>query len=353
MDTKVGKILTELDGQIEKRQHLGVDSNYVGVPELNRQVYISPEGYWQRYDIHVPLTYDDELAELLSEIDYDVNDYEYYKVLMHTKKADFGIGINYKGFNIEIPIPLLHDKTRTYSIAKNGAKWGFRMRYRDMKSFDGAQHFGLFDLISDLYEQPRSSYLDPESNNVKTFFVEGYYVFNHRKFSLPAALRSSMIQKRSAGSFIIMANYYQSRYRSNELFLGDYDVFRTNQVSLGGGYGYNWSFNGGRLLFHLSSIPMISLYQHATHKYVIKKVDPDDPILPEDFDYANLVLGKINGTPTFRINGFSRLAMTYNIDRHYIVRFHANYRHNIYSNRKKFKIANQDADVILNVGYRF
>ena len=83
--------------------------------------------------------------------------------------------------------------------------------------------------------------------------VNAYWIFNHKKFSYPAAYSQSTNQRRSAGSF--MAGFSYSRHnisfdceklpapilqqlspslRFNHIKYSDY--------SLGFGYGYNWVF---------------------------------------------------------------------------------------------------------------
>ena len=83
--------------------------------------------------------------------------------------------------------------------------------------------------------------------------LNAYWIFNHRKFSYPAAYSQSTNQKRSAGSFMAGLSYSQHNIsfdceklpasilqqlspslRFNHIKYSDY--------SLGFGYGYNWVF---------------------------------------------------------------------------------------------------------------
>lgn len=41
--------------------------------------------------------------------------------------------------------------------------------------------------------------------------LTGYYTFNHRRFSYPAAFTQSYIQRRSAGSWLAGISYQSSR----------------------------------------------------------------------------------------------------------------------------------------------
>lgn len=98
-------------------------------------------------------------------------------------------------------------------------------------------------------------------------FLSGYYVFNHRRFSYPAAFTQSFIQKRSAGSFIAGANLGIS-----ELTVGDStknaELFNVANayISLGVGYGYNVVLPHNWLL-HFSAIPYLIVRNKAKCRF--------------------------------------------------------------------------------------
>lgn len=99
------------------------------------------------------------------------------------------------------------------------------------------------------------------------FFLSGYYVFNNRKFSYPAAFTQSYIQKRSTGSLIAGANL-----GFGQLTLGDstqgtelYQI--TNLfISMGVGYGYNFVLPHN-WLFHISAIPYLIIHNKAICRF--------------------------------------------------------------------------------------
>lgn len=151
---------------------------------------------------------------------------------------------------------------------------------------------------------------------------------------------------------MVYANYYQSRYAVKDMLLADYDVFRTQQASVGAGYGYNYSLLGGKLLFHISAVPMFSLYSHLMHRAkfndesVKEKYDRLYGTDPKFYDPSD------NGKSDFRVNAFARFAANYSLGR-YVLSFLLNYRYYGYSNTKKLHINNQEADAQINIGYRF
>ena len=95
-----------------------------------------------------------------------------------------------------------------------------------------------------------------------------YYIFNHRRFSYPAAFSQSTIQRRSVGSMLIGMGYTRhrlsidigqldgllaSRLRLTNTHLTPADSASFGRVnytdtSLSAGYGYNWAFARNWLL---------------------------------------------------------------------------------------------------------
>ena len=76
--------------------------------------------------------------------------------------------------------------------------------------------------------------------------VSGFYIFNHKKFSYPSAYKGKLVQRKSAGSFLVGAKYLHSNITLPEhstvvsnLFL-DLVGYTTYQASIGAGYSFNW-----------------------------------------------------------------------------------------------------------------
>ncbi len=79
---------------------------------------------------------------------------------------------------------------------------------------------------------------------LRNFSIDGYYVFNNKRFAYPAAYKIGLIQRHTAGSWMLAARYMQgSLYNSPEASWDSYnllDCFSTMQASLGGGYSVNF-----------------------------------------------------------------------------------------------------------------
>ena len=334
----------KFDAWLEKGLHEGIDTAYIQVPRLNRQVYLGGYAYWQSYRMDMPVN----INQVVPGYDYS----GIYHQNAHTWQAEVDLGIDWKGLALELPIPVRNKYAFSFGLAKNGSLWGARFRYKNLRHLDGNCSIG-------------GAPINENNNNIKTFYLEGYYVLFPQKFSLSAGLYADMVQLRSAGSPLICANYYHSRYKVEKIFPANFDSFRTNQISLGAGYAYNLSFLRGRLVFHASVVPMFTFYNHLKHR-----VGYDDNFFttiqqdPEAIAAAQAASGLTKeqwdafyspaeqGSARFRINAFMRFAANYSFNR-FILTLLCNYRHYGFSNDLDLKILNQEADLQLNFCTRF
>lgn len=148
-------------------------------------------------------------------------------------KMTFSFSVGYRGLTFSLSANPLKwagkYKDLEYNIVSYGRKFGFDASYISANTYGGETRFG-----------DRS--LDIEKGNVsqRQVSASGYYVFNHRKFSYPAAFSQSELQLRSAGSWLLAASLTGGKIRSEI----DTEGFPSPKVDyfnfgLGGGYGYN------------------------------------------------------------------------------------------------------------------
>lgn len=325
------RLLRWFDQWLEDGQRAGIDSAYVEVPELNHQVYIGNYGYWQNYQMSMPF-----YVENAAEIVPGLHDNDRYRINAYTFQDEVDLGVDWKGLTVELPLSIFSRYLRSIGVAKTGNVWGFRMRYKHLRQMNGDCNVG-------------DQAINDQTNALRVFFAEGYYVVNSRRFSLAAGLYADMVQKRSAGSPLVYINYYQSRYSVEKLFPASFDSFRTQQISIGAGYAYNYSLLRGRLLFHGSLVPMLSFWNRLRHD-----AGYDAEQNPDQWQqWADFYKVAHTGHANFRLNAFARLAVNYTWNRHYIISFLANYRHYGYSNSRDLKILNREADFQINACYRF
>ena len=357
-DHGIGKFLKSADDMLDRWQEEGVDTNYIRKPKLSRMVYLGYYGYFQQHDMTFPVLVNN--ADIPLDGQYmppNMSEKKYMATDMHTYQTEFELGIDWRGISLELPIPIRNRYSMSFGLAKNGSVWGARIRYKSLKNMEG--------VLDDAFNQGMSQWkrnVDNQSNDpavtsestipagkmdLKIFYVEGYYVFNHKKFSLAAGAYGDMVQKRSAGSLFVMGNYYQSTFGANTLFNHERDEFRNWKLSFGPGYGYNWSINGGKVCIHMSVIPMISIFNHLVHKYD----DSSERLRWSNYDthYYDAV---DNGKSRFVFNYFGRFAVSYSFDR-FLLNFLFNYRQYLYRNNADTEINNRDLDAQVNIGMRF
>ena len=357
-DHGIGKFLKSADDMLDRWQEEGVDTNYIRKPKLSRMVYLGYYGYFQQHDMTFPVLVNN--ADIPLDGQYmppNMSEKKYMATDMHTYQTEFELGIDWRGISLELPIPIRNRYSMSFGLAKNGSVWGARIRYKSLKNMEG--------VLDDAFNQGMSQWkrnVDNQSNDpavtsestipagkmdLKIFYVEGYYVFNHKKFSLAAGAYGDMVQKRSAGSLFVMGNYYQSTFGANTLFNHERDEFRNWKLSFGPGYGYNWSINEGKVCIHMSVIPMISIFNHLVHKYD----DSSERLRWSNYDthYYDAV---DNGKSRFVFNYFGRFAVSYSFDR-FLLNFLFNYRQYLYRNNADTEINNRDFDAQVNIGMRF
>ena len=193
-----------------------------------------------------------------------------YSLYVSTKMTNrFSVGIGYQGLAFNYNYRMGSKKKSEMSIQAYGRRMGFELK------FHGSDKLNL-ELVAD---DGQSISLVSEGNEFYSYVLDGYYAFNHRKFSYPAALAQSKIQKKSAGSLLAGISLSSMGVTMADVPEGDTESWSEVRLSLGLGYGYNWSFKGGKMLFHASWIPMLNLVDSdltqakGSSKYENKETD--------------------------------------------------------------------------------
>ena len=377
-DHGLGKFLKSADDMLNRMQEEGVDTNYIRKPKLSRMFYLGYYGYFQQHDMTFPVLVDNTDIPFTEYMPPNFAEKKYMAADMHTYQTEVELGIDWRGISIELPIPIRNRYSMSFGLAKNGSVWGARIRYKSLKNVEGVLddsfNQAMTQWIHNVENQSHDPAVTSESTipagqiDLKIFYVEGYYVFNNKRFSLAAGAYGDMVQERSAGSVFVMGNYYQSRFGANNLFNYDRDIFFNKKISLGAGYGYNWSINGGKVCVHMSVIPMISIWNHLYHygedysspyAYAGTSTDPAERAqqieterqLWSNYD-AHYYDAVDNGHSRFVFNYFGRVAVGYSFDR-FLLNFLMNYRQYLYRNNADTRINNREADAQINFGMRF
>lgn len=114
---------------------------------------------------------------------------------------------------------------------------------------------------------------DVDGISHKRLYANGYYVFNNKRFSYPAAQTQSYHQKKSCGSAIIGLSLYYNKMKLSSLYKVIEDVPLTHSIknlsslcfNLNGGYAYNWVI-GQKWMIHGSILPSISIINKTKYE---------------------------------------------------------------------------------------
>ena len=188
------------------------------------------------------------------------------------------------------------------------------------------------------------------TSTIKGFNV--YYIFNHRRFSYPAAFSQSTIQRRSAGSPLLGIGYTQhsldvnwgelNRVISNRL--GSqvptnpidstlmFSEIKYTDISISGGYAYNWVFARNWVL--AGSLSLALAYKRSKGDVTQRSFSIND------FKFSNI-----------NVDGIGRFGVVWNNSKWYVgtsTILHAyNYR------RSNFSTNNFFGSVNLYAGFNF
>ena len=199
--------------------------------------------------------------------------------------SSVGFWVGYRGTGFSFAKSLTKNAGRYYSVSSTGTKYGFNFRLRRFNTqdakfsatdYENGQTTGKYDTDVKM----------PSPVWIRSVYINGYYVFNGRRYSQAAAYNQSVIQRRSAGSFLVGATWYQSSFDyadiKNVLFMiighGIYRV-KVHQANLGIGYGYNWVPLRG-LVVNAMAMPTVSVYNRVkAYKYETNyDLSPKEPV---------------------------------------------------------------------------
>ena len=175
-------------------------------------------------------------------------------------RATVSLGVNYMGLAAGLAINPANlsgkNKDWEFNLSAYFNRFGLEGYYQDSKTLSGTMTQG--DLSYDL----EKGFL-----RLKTVYLTGYYAFNHRRFSYPAAFTQSFLQKRSAGSWLVSFSYQGGTIKTTDKApeeMGTARLFVGN-FAIGGGYGYN--LVAKKWLFHLSFQPNIIIFNNNSLKW--------------------------------------------------------------------------------------
>ncbi|MBR1520742.1 MAG: DUF4421 family protein [Bacteroidaceae bacterium] len=323
---KKNKLFKQAQDFVDKKWVKNVDTLYIQNPD---QVWrISLDSYLSQSDLLMKSTIDG--TNLGAEGDVKC------KPRIRTDvSTSVGVRVGYKGLAAHYAFNVAGDKGRDFSLSSSGTWYCVHFRLHEFKTKEPQVHYE-----GDFYPEDGG---DPERMNfantwalsspikAKTMVLDGYYIFNKRRFSYKAAYRQSVIQKRSAGSWLAGAMFYYSDFRFDDvanaqliLNMGNMGRIKQWEANLGAGYGYNYVPAKGWLISAMA-MPMLTFYNRMKiynyDSYVLELAQDDeyhdpDEVVPEDRWLREM--GTDAHSNRIRLNFNARLSLTYNFGRYFV-----------------------------------
>ena len=201
--------------------------------------------------------------------------------------ASLGVWAGYRGYGFGFSKQLSGDGS-TFSLGAMGGSFGINMRinsYRSSTPYVTYSFASGGEVDADAGDVPLD---DPI--RIRSFFLDGYYMFNGRHFSYAAAYDQSLIQRRSAGSFMAGLMYYHSSVAFDDdsswpmvLLMKTIGKLKFTQANVGAGYAYNWVPARGWLV-SAQVMPMITFYNKTKVCYYDIQDDKGKSIFSIDSD---------------------------------------------------------------------
>ena len=226
--------LHQVQQYLDNKARSSVDPHYIEVPDKPWRVIL-------RYkETAVDVDYDNSLVEPGSQNRVDFN-----MRFQPPASASIGFWVGYRGTGISYSYSLAKNAGRYFSFSSTGAKYGINFRLRRFNTDEVSASFKIIE-NGDVTKSLESSGHMPAPVWIRSAYLNAYYVFNGRRYSQAAAYNQSVIQRRSAGSFLAGATWYQSSFDNSDLanrllllYCNNEKRIKIHQANIGFGYGYN------------------------------------------------------------------------------------------------------------------
>ena len=185
-----------------------------------------------------------------------VNDI-YSKADLHTShKTTIALAAIYRGLALGLAV-------NPAKLSGSYKDYEFNLNYYSSRLSLDASYQRSTTLAGDI-ERNGLQHLESGDVTMKILNLAGYYSFNHRRFSYPAAFTQSYIQRQSAGSWLAGFSYQGGSIETNDELkernpnAPDTRIY-VGHFGIGGGYGYNLVL-GHKWLLHFSTLPTFVIY---------------------------------------------------------------------------------------------
>ena len=364
-NTFVNKNVDKAESLINRIARSKYDSTYVALPAHKWMTFVSGNGNYSKYHLRVPMPgIASEWGDMAEEYPTLGNmDVYTYDMNLHSGTQSMSVGVAYRTLRLKYSFNISKGNDRQISFESLGSRFGFMLDYRQTKKMKGDMYDVVkgFETLFEDFDQPvgdiikaGTSPIDEKYNNYTLLHLQGHYIFNYRHFSYSAGRSGARIQKKSAGSPIALIDFYQSRAKFEQFIIGENERYKTWKLAIGGGYGYNWTPNAGKVLVHASVIPSVNLIRHSSYSTTIPNFDSLTEERKElDEGTISQVKDMVDETPKVTLNCTARMSATWNINSHYVLGAYGSYQYSKFCNKQDYSIREHFYSGSLWLGYRF
>lgn len=246
-----------------------IDTAFVYQPKASFSLGVFTTGQKAGFDTKVDFDLDmEEYGQHAGISTYNMNEN-----LCKKLGLELGYGNVSLGYGLEVG-PKSAWKKNAFAFNILGKSWGVRLNYFKITNpFTSGLSIGNEGDSLYIHDEHTTK----ELASLRNFTIDGYYVFNNKRFAYPAAYKMSLVQRHTAGSWMLTARYMQGDlFNSPEGSWDSYnliDCFSSMQASIGGGYSVNfvlWNQDpiGPRdeklrnLTVNLTAMPVITLVNY-------------------------------------------------------------------------------------------
>ena len=231
-------IIKALGNKLDTKAFTKYDPLYIDVPESPWRVILRGKMDENKIDLNSTNTW--LLEGYKCNMDMTMNfDSEINKSI--------GVWVGYRGIGAAYFFKPGKKPGINIALSATAAKFGINFRFRDMQI--DKLHLKTEMSYGDSTQVEEDDYTFRNPINIRSLFLNGYYVFNGKRYSQGAAYNQVVIQRRSAGSFLLGVTAYASQVELNTssrnagVILAMTDSVGSitlGKISVGLGYGYNW-----------------------------------------------------------------------------------------------------------------
>lgn len=269
----------------------GTDMRYIELPKKGWAVVYNTMFEQPR------LTIDSHSIEVggSDNVSYNIS-YNSYTRIMPKVATSMGLWVGYRGYGFGYAVSLSGNDGMNLALNMVTPSYGLNVKFSRYHFDKPDLHVSNMHVIYDDHEGifPHADTDLPDFTQefdlenpmkITTLMVDGFWIFNKRKFSYSAAYDQSTKQIRSAGSLIAGLMFYFQKYDLRYtptqtpidadddklaflVFVKDINDFKIYQGSVGCGYTYNW-VPARNLLINITAMPVLTV----VNKLVARQYD--------------------------------------------------------------------------------